>query len=59
MVKYAFLSENFRKAFHKVIVCNSNARRTLQVRSERIDRETTVGTNTCTTKATKTINGNV
>ncbi|XP_054160509.1 allatostatin-A receptor-like isoform X2 [Oppia nitens] len=42
-ILYAFLSENFRKAFHKVIVCNSNSRRTLQLRADiRADRETSV-----------------
>lgn len=59
-ILYAFLSENFRKAFHKIIACNSSGRmRSSDGRREfeRTGPESTVGT--CNSKTTKLTNGNL
>ncbi|XP_022251908.1 allatostatin-A receptor-like [Limulus polyphemus] len=44
-ILYAFLSENFRKAFHKIISCNPRQKRPYRQPFERNERET-VGTYT-------------
>ncbi|KAF8766553.1 allatostatin-A receptor-like [Argiope bruennichi] len=51
-ILYAFLSDNFRKAFRKVIYCNSRYNRPQRTTHERNDRET----GTCATKTTKVVN---
>ncbi|GFR22861.1 allatostatin-A receptor [Trichonephila clavata] len=51
-ILYAFLSDNFRKAFRKVIYCNSRYNRPQRATYDRNDRET----GTCATKTTKVVN---
>lgn len=51
-ILYAFLSDNFRKAFRKVIACNPRYAQSRRVEFERTERET----GTCATKTTKISN---
>ncbi|RWS28189.1 allatostatin-A receptor-like protein [Leptotrombidium deliense] len=59
-ILYAFLSENFRKAFRKVIACNTSNRQfsnlTMRNDGERTGGEITIASHT---KLTKLTNGNV
>lgn len=43
-VRYAFLSENFRKAFHRVISCNRLSKRANELTTDnRVEQELTIG----------------
>lgn len=48
-ILYAFLSDNFRKAFRKVIACNPRYSQPRRTEFERTERDT----GTCATKTTK------
>lgn len=54
-ILYAFLSDNFRKAFRKVIACNPRMGRTRRGDYERTERETM---GTCATKSSTTKTSN-
>lgn len=58
-ILYAFLSENFRKAFNKVIACHSTTRGQAPLRREETHAAAEITMASCTSRTTKLTNGNV